>query len=421
MPDTVTIPGVEILRTGVHTGIAGGTQEYTTADLDEMVEAWAALEASGADVIRVVLKGGTADVPVGRVTVGHNELGKDGAVIREAPVVGRLAALRRKGETLVADLADVPAKLAAILAQAYPERSIEGFRLRVGALEVGGRKFRQSITGLALLGEHLPAVTGLADLPRVLAQAGEGFEMDTRLALADLDQETIDQVLAALDSWAAMAIPIVAGATGAPIVRTRIRALKEEIRRIAGGRIANEKESDMSDEADAPAIDPVQNAVADAATALAIISEILGMPDAQPADIVAKVREMAGGASETSGLADGEVQHAAVVALEEERDDALARIAKLEGRIARDDAARDVDALMRAGKAVPAQRDTLIALRLATPGGFAEFAKSAPTVVVLGESGTSAGEEVLTPEEIAVARDMGTDLDELRKWKAART
>jgi hypothetical protein len=114
------------------------------------------------------------------------------------------------------------------------------------------------------------------------------------------------------------------------------------------------------------------------------------------------------------------VQHAAVVALEEERDDALARIAKLEGRIARDDAARDVDALMRAGKAVPAQRDTLIALRLATPGGFAEFAKSAPTVVVLGESGTSAGEEVLTPEEIAVARDMGTDLDELRRWKAGQ-
>lgn len=422
MADMVTIPGVEILRTGVHTGIAGGTQEYTTADLDEMVAAWAALEESGAEVIRVVLKGGAADVPVGRVTVGHNDLGKDGAIIREAPVVGRLSALRRKGETLVADLADVPAKLAAILAQAYPERSIEGFRLRVGALEVGGRKFKQSITGLALLGEHLPAVTGLADLPRVLAQAEEGFEMDTRLALADLDQETIDQVLTALDAWAEMAIPIVAGATGAPIVRTRIRALKEEIRRIAGGRIANAKESDMSEQTDAPAIDPVQNAVADAATALAIISEILGMPDAQPADIVAKVREMAGGASETSGLADGEepVQHEAVVALEAERDDALARIAKLEGRIARDDAAKDVDALMRAGKAVPAQRDTLIALRLANAGAFADFAKSAPTVVVLGESGTGAGEEVLSEAEMAVAREMGYSVDELRKWKSGK-
>lgn len=437
MPDTVTIPSVEILRTGKYAGVLGGLQSYTVADLDEMVEAFAAMMESGAATIRVVLKGGEADIPIGRVTVGHNELAPTGAVLREAPVVGRLDNVRRKGDALLADLVDLPAALAESIRKAYPDRSIEGFRLRVGALEVGRRKFKQAITSLALLGEHLPAVTGLADLPSVMAEAEGGYEVDTPVVLAEgeavIDEKAIERVLASLDAWWANAEPLVARAIGAPIVRTRVRALRLDISRIAGGRIQNEGATDMTNDTDAPAV-PVQNAgQMDAAMGIAVISEILGMTGAEIEDVVSRVRSMVGGATPDASAVEPPVaeatQNAApdVVKLQADVSDLLVEVATLKGEKARTDAVAAVDALIAAGKAVPAQRDTLVALQLASGPAFSAFAATAPTVVVLGEAGTTGGtEEILTPLEIQVHTDNATargeapDLDGLRAAKKAK-
>lgn len=98
------------------------------------------------------------------------------------------------------------------------------------------------------------------------------------------------------------------------------------------------------------------------------------------------------------------------------------RLAELEGRVARDDAAKAVDALIAAGKAVPAQRDSLIGFRVGAPAQFTAWAKDLPVVVHMGEQGTAGGQdaEVLTEADFQAARDQNLDLDVMRAHKRAQ-
>jgi hypothetical protein len=135
-------------------------------------------------------------------------------------------------------------------------------------------------------------------------------------------------------------------------------------------------------------------------TALAVIAEILGLPDGDTTAIVAKVRELVGGAPAADPEGESPMmshatntggESATVLKLQAEQGDLLKRLATIEGERARDAAAATVDSHIKAGRFVPAQRETLVKLALSSPSDFEAFAGAAPVVMSLGERGTSAG------------------------------
>lgn len=108
----------------------------------------------------------TGNVPPPVIRLGH--------VDPAAPAYGRVTNIRAStdGRTLYGDLTGIPAKLAAVMASAYPHRSIEG---EYGYTDRAGITHQFALTGLALLGATPPAVHGLAevtDLYGVAATAG---------------------------------------------------------------------------------------------------------------------------------------------------------------------------------------------------------------------------------------------------------
>ena len=123
--DLFTLPGVEIFKAGKWNG-----DEYSTADLDAMVE------ASQQIGFTPPLKAGHAD--------------KTGE-----PAIGWVENLRRVGSSLYADLVSLPKKVYdAIKQRAYDAVSAEIF----WDLERNGKKYPRVLKGLALLGAEVPAV-----------------------------------------------------------------------------------------------------------------------------------------------------------------------------------------------------------------------------------------------------------------------
>lgn len=136
---TRDINGVEILREGTWNGVP-----FPRARLDQIVESHTALR-------------GILDSPV---KLGHSEtqrlLQADGY-----PAAGWIENVRRVGSKLYADLRHVPAKVADLIdVGAIRKRSSE---IRFD-FEAGGRTWPAVLTGLALLGEQLPAVDSLSDM-----------------------------------------------------------------------------------------------------------------------------------------------------------------------------------------------------------------------------------------------------------------
>lgn len=426
---TVDIKGVEILKVGTFIGAAGGRQTYTRADLAEFAAAHAALVEGG-------------HYPT--VFLGHNN--PPGSTLPEPPAVGRIVALSVKGDTLLADLTDVPSVVASLVqAKAYGTRSIEGVRLSWGrAIEIAGTKYRQVLTGLALLGKNLPAVGGLADVEKLYAGAPEADDWtDVPLALAAKDADPVEEALAGLDTWASLALELIKGKTYAPAIRQRVRMLKDDFRRIAGGSTRVEAQMDLrktlklaDDASDADVLAGLVKlaGASDPATAMAVIAEILGVPDADPAALVAKVRELAGGgaapdpAAADGGTAmsngnvknqvDGESDDAGrstLVQLQQAHTDLLKRLTTLEGERARGSAAASVDAAIKAGKFVPAQRETLVQMAIHDLAAFETLAGATPVTVALGLKGSDGPVDTTafepSADELRIAMSMGLSRD----------
>jgi hypothetical protein len=138
--DVRTIPGVELVRVGVHE-ISTGTWVVTAADLRS------AVAAARAGVVRT---------PV--IKLGHS-----GPLRDAAPALGRVTNLRLTdgGNTLVGDFTDVPKAVAALMPKAWPQRSVEGL---LDYRDRSGRVWPLVIESVALLGAEMPGVSGLADV-----------------------------------------------------------------------------------------------------------------------------------------------------------------------------------------------------------------------------------------------------------------
>jgi hypothetical protein len=160
---TVDIPNVEILSVGSWhgQGCPSSGCTFTTDDLDTIVASHAATAGS----LRPPVK------------LGHDDdqklLQADGY-----PAAGWVTNLRRTGEKLIADLVGVPKKIAELMdAGAYRTRSVE----LDGNIDVGGTTYSILLTGLALLGADLPAVTSLADITALYAS--RGLTVPTKVAV----------------------------------------------------------------------------------------------------------------------------------------------------------------------------------------------------------------------------------------------
>jgi len=432
---TVTVEDVEILRVGTFTAARGGRQTFTAEDLDEIVAAHEALVESG-------------HFPT--VYLGHNP--PEGSELPEPPSVGRIATLRRVGDRLVSRLTDVPVLVAKLMkAKAYGTRSIEGMRTSIsGSFKIGDRTFRQVITGLALLGKSLPAVNGLADVEKLYAADGADTTwVDVPLAMAAGD-DPLERVLAAVDALSEGVEELIKGKAFAPAIRQRLRMLRTDLRRFAGPTTVEAQMNlrkalglgDDASDSDVTAALVALAGAADPATAMAVIAEILGMPDGDPPAIVARVRELAGGGTAAGDGADptkepamssklsdpgGDAATVTLQALHTEHVKVLQRLAELEGTLARGAAVQDVNAAIAAGKFLPAQRETLVSLRLADEKAFANLVAGQGVAVHLGEKGTAGKPDASayepSAEEVRVAMSMGMSRDTavalLRSSKAA--
>lgn len=136
---TETIRDVEILKVGSWASALSGRVPITADDLAAMVAASADPEVDHAPL-----------------KIGHIDPRFDGE-----PALGWLTNVRQVGGTLLADITDVPAKLAATVKAAFRRRSAE---IAWGVKTPSGKTYRAALSGLALLGVTPPAIKGLADV-----------------------------------------------------------------------------------------------------------------------------------------------------------------------------------------------------------------------------------------------------------------
>jgi len=162
---TVNVPAIEIMAAGTWNG-----DEYTRADLDEMVRAF--------DELR-----GKIDPPV---KLGHDE-GQKLAQKDGYPALGWVERVYRKGATLVADLRDVPERVAKLItAGAYQKVSSEIYFDK----EVDGTTYPFVLKAISLLGGDMPAVKDIRSIGDI-----EGLYADGQLvALLRHDESDMKNV-----------------------------------------------------------------------------------------------------------------------------------------------------------------------------------------------------------------------------------
>ena len=442
--ETVTRTGIEILKAGTWKSANAGSVTFTERDLDDMADAY----RRTAQEFRTPVKLGHE---MRQAVFGDlaGQLG-DGE-----PAFGWIENIRRKGDRLLADFTDLPAKLAQMIeAKAWRHRSPE---IHFG-YEIGGRKYRRVVTAVSLLGAVPPAIEGMADLYSHEA-GGEWYAVV--FAGDTVPATELEGILADLRKLRGRWEVLSKSRRGVRRMRSLFDAFEADLSRVARANLAKGDDMTVNELAALLGLDDDAES-AEVVVALAkgdkidevvklaeglefgnadqFVAWLAGKLDVSPSDLGA----IAGAVADAMGLGDapaeeptedeGEVpmskdkQVPDVAALSKQIDEAsaeratlLKQVAGLEHDKAVSVATIAVDSLMTDGKAAPAERDTLVKLALADPVAFAEYAKARPTIVKLaGEKGTSKPETELSAADIEVARDMGTDLDELRKFKAAQ-
>lgn len=182
---TVTIPGVQLLKVGRwYSKSHPDGRDYTAAELAAAVAAY---------------NDPTVDHPV--LKIGHRSKLAEAHLGDGAPALGWVANLRLddNGTTLVGDLVDVPAKLAAIIPKAFRRRSAE---LAFGVRAASGKAYAMVLNALSLLGEQPPAVKGLDDVAGLYGLSGNEQDADELVELdlaAGVDPLKAAELAAAVD------------------------------------------------------------------------------------------------------------------------------------------------------------------------------------------------------------------------------
>jgi hypothetical protein len=126
------------------------------------------------DLADAVAAYGDPEIDRGVIKIGHDG---DLNLATGHPALGWIENLKLSADksTLIGDLVDVPAKLAAIVPRAFRRRSVE---MSLGVKTPSGKTYRAALTGLALLGAKAPAVKGLDDVLSLYASEGVPGQAD---------------------------------------------------------------------------------------------------------------------------------------------------------------------------------------------------------------------------------------------------
>lgn len=168
--ETRTLTEIPIWSTGKYNG-----DEYTESDLDSMVQAYRELR----------------EVHEPPLVAGHSPeqtlIQKDGW-----PALGWVKDVRRNGSTLVADIANVPAKIADLIsAGAYRKVSPEIF----WNYKHGDRNYSRMLWRVALLGADVPAnsLVGFASRAYVGSEGVDLHVYDDTTAIIEAQEEQINE------------------------------------------------------------------------------------------------------------------------------------------------------------------------------------------------------------------------------------
>lgn len=371
----ITFKGVEIARTGTFEAQTGRVT-FTKKDFDDAQEAYEALKGRHNAAIKL----------------GHDEhqklLQEDGF-----PNAGFLENIRREGDRLVADLIDVPDKVADLIqAGRYRARSLEAMR----NFEVDDKKYPFVITGLALLGADLPAVDSLKDVAKVYSTKGLQWPEGDVIVVITASQggEGVETLINELQELLNRTEAIISRRGGAPKFRTMVKAAVQELRTISNKK---KEANDME---------------------LTKLIEVLGLKeDADEEAVLASLAEL------KTKAEPKEEKDQAMATLKAEMAEDRKQIVALQTERATDKARHDVDEAIKARKFTPASRDTLIKLATGSPAEFGEMVKATPdnAVLITGETGRDGGditELEPTHAELDMAVKMGLSREELIEQKA---
>lgn len=211
---TITLRGEEVFSAGEYNG-----DEYTEADLDDMVEAFKALK-------------GRLDPPV---KLGHNDKQADAKEFEREdgkPALGWIENLRRQGKKLIADFVQVPQKIAeAIKAGGYKKKSAEIY----WNFKDAGKTYRRALKAVALLGADVPANRDIASLSALYDEQGNeyrraeyGEDASETVTLEDIDAE--------LESFCAKLASATKGRVGAPAIRHFLAEVRGRVKGLVEGR-----------------------------------------------------------------------------------------------------------------------------------------------------------------------------------------
>jgi len=359
--ETVDVPAIEIMAEGTWNG-----DPYTRADLDAIVSSFSDLQ-------------GRLDPPV---KLGHDDVQKiaqkDGF-----PAVGWVRRLYRKGGKLIADLGDVPKRIAGLIsAGAYQKVSAEIYFDR----EIDGKTYSRILKAIALLGGDMPAVKdiqSIGDIEGLYAMLFDPAEAHW-VEYKQVDAPGEMDAIAELKDYATRLEAKIAGRPGAKRLRVSLAEFCNSLEKM----LTAKESTDME---------------------LTAVIKALGMPeDATEEQVTARLAELA---KPAAAPADPAEPPAEVAKLTEDLRTSNERILTLERERATERAYAEVDAAIAAGKFVPAQQEDLRAYAVRDPESFKKFVENSPKLAILGGP---LGSEVDAPEgveptevEKQIARQMG--------------
>ncbi|QDK01889.1 scaffolding protein [Arthrobacter phage Vibaki] len=373
---TTTFKDVQLVKAGTWGGMTGRST-ITAEDLADAVAAYA-----------------DPEIDRGVVKIGHDG---DLNLATGHPALGWIENLKLSADknTLIGDLVDVPAKLAAIVPRAFRRRSVE---MSLGVKTPSGKTYRAALTGLALLGAKAPAVKGLDDVLSLYASEGVPGQED------DATRDAVVAFAVEGDTDTAP-VPHGPGAGGnadlgsnAPDERTADVALSEALKKKLGlPETATDAEVEAALEAAelaAPAADPEKTPEQIAAEAAAAAAPA-GTPAAPAAEGAAALGEGAPATVVVSAVQFAEMQ---------------AQLADLTGARAADRKKAALDNAIKTGRIAPAERVAFAASYDKNPEGTETLLSSlAPrfSVIELGDDRTPNTEASDDAELLAAAEAAG--------------
>lgn len=355
--------------------------EFTAEHLDAMVETYKETK-------------GEFEPPV---KLGHNDgqrlLGEDGL-----PNAGTMTNIRRSGEFLVADLKDVPETVADLIdANGFNSRSAEILQDHT----IGEKKFKWALVGLALLGETLPAVTGLGDVEKLYQSLKIELADKARVAVFDdesVELADVDALLSDFQKTASSISTLVKNRRGAPTIRELARAFTEGVKRAMKGK--SKKFAGDGGEVDMALAEDIR--------------KLLGL--AEDVDVVEAIKLLH---EKVKNPPKGDPEDGNVAELRADLDEQSKKIITLEGQTATRRAEELVDGLIEETRLLPAQRAEALKMALRDyDGAKAFFATQQKGRIALGERGTADDETIAglepTPEEQQQAVSLGVWSEEHR-------